>query len=104
MNAPTLGGVLRYRFETGFETGGSGRLDLWKTAWEGFQKSIIWGNGGKYVLRKAGNYAHNDYLEILSSHGLIGFVAMAFLYLYILIFIKRNYKGISRNSLSRVQQ
>lgn len=96
---PNLYDIFIYRFEKGIETGGSYRMELWKTAWSGFQESIIFGKGGRYVLRKAGNYTHNDYLEMLSSHGIIGFGFMIILYVFILLLIKAKYKLFKKNDL-----
>lgn len=91
--------VIISRFAKAVETGGSSRIHLWKTAWDGFQESVIFGQGGRYVLRETGVYAHNDYLEMLSSHGLTGFTFMAMLYLYILFFIKTRYRSFKDNYL-----
>jgi len=84
-----FGDIVKSRFISGIETGGSGRLYLWNVALEGFIESPIWGQGGRYTLKVAGNYTHNDILEILSSHGLIGMMPLIIMYTYlILVFIK----------------
>lgn len=96
------------RFEK-IKTGKNPRLKLWKIAWQGFLDAPVLGQGGRYVLRKSGYfaslrsvkargfYAHNDYLEMLSSHGLTGFTLMSIVYLYILFYIKANYRSIKEN-------
>ncbi len=96
---PTLYDIFSTRFVSGIETGGSDRLLLWKTAWEGFQSSVVWGKGGRYVFKEAGIYAHNDFLEMLSSHGIIGFIFMSIAYFYIVYFIKLKYKLCKENHL-----
>jgi len=72
--------IFIFRFKKGIETGGSGRIKLWEIAIEGFSESPLFGKGGRYVLKYAGNYAHNDLLELLSSHGLLYVAIMLFLY------------------------
>ncbi len=98
-SVPSITKVITFRFEKAVETGGSHRIYYWEVAWKGFENSIIFGNGGRYTLRKAGNYAHNDYLEMLSSHGLMGFGLMSILYLYVFLFIKTKYKLFRENYL-----
>jgi len=81
--------IFKTRFISAIETGGSGRLDLWYIALDGFFESPIWGQGGRYTLKIAGNYVHNDFLEILSSHGLIGILPIIIMYISLTIsFIK----------------
>ena len=91
-DVPTVYEVLQGRYEKGIETGGSGRLKTWDVAEEGFTESFIIGQGGRYTLRKIGRYTHNDYLEMLANHGLIGFAGMIVLFLYILLFIAVRYR------------
>lgn len=81
--------IFIFRFKKGIETGGSGRIKLWEIAIEGFSESPLFGKGGRYVLKYAGNYAHNDLLELLSSHGLLYVTIM--LFLYIIIILKINW-------------
>lgn len=87
--------VLKLRFASAIETGGSGRLYLWNIALEGFIKSPIWGQGGRYTLKVANNYAHNDFLEILSSHGLIGIFPVIIMYIYIIFAFIKIFKKIN---------
>lgn len=82
--------IFESRFENALETGGSGRMDLWKVAIEGFSESPFFGEGGRYVLKHAGNYAHNDLLELLSSHGLIYVTIVLFLYIIIILKLHRH--------------
>lgn len=73
------------RIRVGIERGsGEKRFQRWQVAWEGFLKRPFFGNGGRYVLRTSGQYAHNDYLEILSSHGLVGFFPVMCFYFWAL--------------------
>lgn len=92
--------IILYRFERGIETGGSGRLHLWEAAWRGFEASPIWGKGGRYVLESAGNYVHNDWLEMLSSHGIVGLFLIILLYTFVIIYIFK--KKLLQNKLYRV--
>lgn len=86
-NLPDIAQVMFSRFERAGETGGSGRAYLWSAVWDGFTQAVVFGQGGRYSLRAFGHYAHNDYLEMLSSHGLVGFALMTGMWLYIALFI-----------------
>ena len=69
------------------------RADIWRSTWELFESSPLAGTGlGAYWIAVAGHHrgsgesvpyqAHNDYLELLASGGIIGAVlAAAFLWL-----------------------
>lgn len=57
------------------------RTSLWRSAYELFSRHPVLGAGGKAVYFERGEYVHNDYLEFLSSYGIVGFaVFMAFLF------------------------
>ncbi len=76
----------QYRMEKTAEGDSSGRDEIYATLWNHFlnEKSvtkIIFGNGAMQTIRIAGNYAHNDWLEILTCHGLLG------IFIYILYFV-----------------
>ena len=57
----------------------TGRFDLWKQCWEYFKQSPIIGQGFGFVTThiKSGDDffagAHNDYLQWLCEHGIVGF-------------------------------
>jgi O-antigen ligase len=65
----------------GLESGGSGRLDTWKVAWNLFLANPILGVGFRAheVMLKVNTSAHNGYLALLAEIGLIGFGAALFL-------------------------
>jgi hypothetical protein len=88
---PDVGQIMTARFERGTESGGSGRTRLWAGAWDGFTDAVVFGQGGRYTYRTYGQYAHNDYLEMLSSHGLVGFALMAGMWLYVVAAIASRY-------------
>ncbi len=90
--------IFELRFENALETGGSGRIELWKVAIEGFSKSPFFGEGGRYVLKHAGNYAHNDLLELLSSHGLLYVTIVLFLYIIAILKLNRYKKQLKKLS------
>ncbi len=54
---------------------------------------IVYPEGAKVIKLSS----HNDYLEILSTHGIAGFSLMIIMYLYIMIFIKIRYKLFKEN-------
>lgn len=68
--------IIQERMESGVETGYSERFYLWDSAIRSFERSPIFGQGGRAILMGEGKYVHNDYLEILSSYGLVGFLLM----------------------------
>ncbi|MBK9307758.1 MAG: O-antigen ligase family protein [Nitrospira sp.] len=64
----------------GLESGGSGRLETWKTTWNLFLSHPILGVGFRTheVVLKVASSAHNGYLALLAEIGVIGFVAVLF--------------------------
>lgn len=69
----------QYRVEQTLEGNSSGRDDVYSTLWSYFinQDSILnifVGNGAMETINIAGNYAHNDWLEILICHGILGVI------------------------------
>ncbi|NJN70803.1 MAG: O-antigen ligase family protein, partial [Nitrospira sp.] len=62
----------------GLESGGSGRLETWKTTWNLFLSHPILGVGFRTheVVLKVASSAHNGYLALLAEIGVIGFVAV----------------------------
>lgn len=65
----------------GLESGGSGRLETWKAAWNLFLANPILGVGFRAheVMLKVNTSAHNGYLALLAEIGVIGFGAALFL-------------------------
>lgn len=62
----------------GLESGGSGRLETWKTTWNLFLSHPILGVGFRTheAVLKVASSAHNGYLALLAEIGVIGFVAV----------------------------
>jgi O-antigen ligase len=76
----------QHRMEQTAEGDSSGRDELYNTFWNHFLNEqsatkILFGNGAMQTISIGGNYAHNDWLEILICHGLLGFC------IYLLYFI-----------------
>ncbi len=85
-NFYTTSDFFRYRMEQTAAGDTSGRDELYGTLWDHFlnEKSatkILFGNGAMQTINIAGNYAHNDWIEIIICHGLLG------IFVYILYFI-----------------
>jgi hypothetical protein len=73
------------RLQQTAEGNSSDRDVIFGTLWEHFlnEKSalnILFGNGAMQTISIAGNFAHNDWLEILICHGIVG------IFIYILYF------------------
>jgi O-antigen ligase len=62
----------------GLESGGSGRLEIWKATWNLFLSHPIFGVGFRAheVVLKVASSAHNGYLGLLAEIGVIGFAAV----------------------------
>lgn len=76
----------QYRMEQTSEGSSSGRDVIYSTLWTHFINEtsllkIMFGNGALQTINIVGNYAHNDWLEILTCHGVVG------VFIYILYFI-----------------
>lgn len=74
------------RLQQTAEGDSSGRDMLYGRFWNHFINEtsiikILFGNGAMQTIRIAGNFAHNDWLEILTCHGVVG------VFIYILYFI-----------------
>lgn len=68
-----------YRVQQTLEGNTSGRDKLYRVLWHHFLEEtnllkILIGNGANSTLTFATNFAHNDWLEILINHGLVGVV------------------------------
>ncbi len=70
--------TIQERMISGIGNGFAGRFHLWSLAVSSFRTSPLIGQGGRYIRMTEGQYVHNDYLEILSSYGLIGFFVVMF--------------------------
>jgi len=81
-----LGFPLWHRFYdpiTGSEGILSGRINLWKVAWQHIFNAPILGNGPHtFCFFNKTPWPHNLYLEVLFGHGLVGFSAFISLLLY----------------------
>lgn len=76
----------QYRMKQTAEGESSGRNEIYSTLWNHFINEtsflkILFGNGALQTITIAGLLAHNDWLEILTCHGVIG------VFIYILYFI-----------------
>ncbi len=80
---------------------GNGRIALWKLALEGFSEKPVLGHGWrafKDIAPQSGNThatnAHNVYLQLLCETGIVGFVAIGTVFVWLLVLIL---KKISKN-------
>jgi O-antigen ligase len=71
-------GMMQEKMKSGIENGFADRFHLWSLALSSFRISPLIGQGGRYIQMTVGRYIHNDYLEILSSYGLLGFFIVMF--------------------------
>lgn len=110
-NPETLTKYLNYMWGT--------RLDIFEGAYKSFQESPVWGVGpfqaiNHYTLYRAPtaaegrithkfvNYAHNDYLEMLSQIGLVGFVGWLGLIVFVLFHRSRGSRLVSVSILGGI--
>jgi len=70
--------IMQEKMKSGIENGFADRFHLWSLALSSFRTSPLIGQGGRYIQMTEGQYVHNDYLEILSSYGIIGFFIVMF--------------------------
>ena len=65
----------------GFESGGSGRLGIWRETWQLFVDNPIFGIGyrGHEARLTLGSSSHNGYLAMLAEVGIVGFCAIIFI-------------------------
>ena len=74
--------LLLNRFRSLLTDHGTGRIDLWKYALQGWIKNPIWGIGGGYGprymagLRNMDFNVHNTWIEVLLETGVIGFLGI----------------------------
>lgn len=94
---------VQHRLEQTLAGYSSGRDVLYADLLEYYPKqesslAMIFGNGADASIKVAGNYAHNDWLELLINQGLLG--VTVFIIFYILWF--RNLRQISRHAPENV--
>lgn len=85
----------QYRVEQTLEGNSSGRDDVYSTLWSYFinQDSILnifVGNGAMETINISGNYAHNDWLELLTCQGLLGIIIYIAYYISLYTTFRRN--------------
>lgn len=73
----------QYRLNKTLQGDSNGRSSLFGVFWEEFKYSPsliqqLFGNGADSTIRIGGNFAHNDWLEILTNQGLFGIVVYLF--------------------------
>ena len=78
----------------------SGRDALYEALWDHFLNEtsvskILFGNGAMQTIKIGGNFAHNDWLEILTCHGILGI----FIYLLYFATLVRQWVMVKRNPL-----
>lgn len=85
----------QYRVEQTLDGNSSGRDDIYSILWNHFinQGSIfnmIIGEGAMETINIAGNYAHNDWLELLTCQGLLGVIIYIAYYISLYTTFRRN--------------
>lgn len=105
----TLNNTLYSRFSSIFDISNLSnniRQELWKVHWDLFTQSPIYGHGIETKIDALKTYyaenpsfhsfmghAHNNFLEILSTLGLVGFLLYVGVFGYLFVFCYRNYKA-----------
>lgn len=95
--------ALQRRFEQTMEGDSSGRDVLYTELLEYYPRqestlAMIFGNGPDATIKIAGNYAHNDWIELLINQGILGVVVFAMFF----ILWYRNLKQISHRAPENV--
>lgn len=90
----------QYRVEQTIEGSSSGRDNLYASLWEYFinQESfanILFGNGAMMTIMIAGNFAHNDWLELAICQGVLGVIIYFAYFVSLLLIFRRS----SRNNM-----
>ena len=78
MTSINIVGIMQEKMKSGIGKSIADRFHLWSLALSSFRTSPLIGQGGRYIQMTEGKYVHNDYLELLSSYGLIGFFIVVF--------------------------
>ncbi len=94
---------LQLRMESTLSGNSSGRDSIYSDLWNHWinETSIfraLFGNGTAQTCAIAGNYAHNDWLELLIDNGLIGVFVYAILFFSLFKLLKKYRKKINRYS------
>ena len=89
----------QYRVEQTIEGDSSGRDNLYNKLWDYFINqdsifNILFGKGAMRTINIAGNYAHNDWFEILICQGLIGIILYIAYYISLWLFVRQNRKNV----------
>ena len=71
-----------------------GRGEIYGVLWNKFKTNqsisqILFGMGADGTIKVVGNFAHNDWLEILTNHGILGIICLLFFYVNFVIGIKQ---------------
>ncbi len=95
--------IMQARVEQTKEGGTSGRDRIFNTLWTQYTERYditekMVGSGANSTLKYAGNYAHNDWLEILMNQGLLGLIV--YFYYWVCFFtmwhrMKKGSQGVS---------
>ena len=99
---------LLHRFTDYFSESGflnmitTGRVDIWMhylQLWVATPVTIIFGIGGSYQDATI-NYSHNQYIEILSKYGVLGFVLIFSLIIYYVLVTRKKFRHKLENYIS----
>lgn len=90
----------QYRIEQTLEGNSSGRDNLYGSLWQYYINqntllNILIGNGAFQTVKIAGNFAHNDWLELLICQGFLGII----IYLAYFISLYKSFKNSRNNAL-----
>lgn len=85
---------LQLRLQNTLNGDSSSRDSIYSTLWTHWYFNadfftVIFGNGTAQTVNIAGNYAHNDWLELLTNNGIVGVVIYCGLLISIINFINR---------------
>ena len=86
---------LMYRIENTKEVGIGSRTLAYSILWQHWYTdtnilTLLFGNGSAATVNVWGNYAHNDWLEVLIDYGLIGILVYLSLFIALFIFIRKS--------------
>ncbi|MCM1140588.1 MAG: O-antigen ligase family protein [Muribaculum sp.] len=88
---------LQERFEKTLDGDSSGRDKIAENIWAAYCKfdvvRQVIGQGSSQSITYAGNYAHNDWLELLVDNGLLGVIIYISFYISFFKYINRHCKG-----------
>lgn len=92
---------MTYSFLNGNQVLDESRSTLIKKGWELFQQKPVlgWGIGNYSIASGMGRYSHNNYIEVLSSIGLVGIFLFYILHLSILI---RTFKNVFKFKINAI--